>query len=204
MSQEEMPDTPESQQEGAAEKQMQETPSIETLQAELEEADRERSQFKALAQRAQADLVNFRKRVEEEREELYHSHAVRFIMKLLPILDDLQRALDQAPATTEEASWQEGVRLIERSLQALLESEGVTPIEADGKAFDPWEHEALFALETTEHGAGTVVSVIRPGYRLHSRILRAAQVVVAQGPEEEKEEPTDSGEAQSPQEREEQ
>ena len=203
MSKEEIPDTPESQQEGPEENQMQETPSIETLQAELEEADRERGQFKALAQRAQADLVNFRKRVDEEREEVYHSIAVRFITKLLPVLDDLQRALHQAPASTEEVKWQEGVRLIERSLQALLESEGVTLIEADGKTFDPWEHEALFALETTEQGAGTVVSVIRPGYRLHGRILRAAQVAVAQGPEEEKEEPPDNGEAQSPQEREE-
>ena len=127
MSQEELPDTPEGQQEEPVENQMQEIPSIETLQAELEEADRERGQFKSLAQRAQADLANFRKRVDEEREEVYHSIAVRFITKLLPILDDLQRALEQAPASTEETQWQEGIRLIERSLQALLESEGVTP-----------------------------------------------------------------------------
>lgn len=190
--------TPEEPQQKGAETQAQEAPSIETLQAELEEANRERGQFKALAQRAQADLVNLRRRVEEERGEMYHSTAARLIVKLLPIVDDLQRALDHVPVSEEEASWLAGIRLIERSLQALLESEGVTPIEADGKAFDPWEHEALYSMESPGNKAGTVVSVIRPGYKLRGRVLRAAQVAVAQDKEPEKQEPPDSSEARNP------
>jgi molecular chaperone GrpE len=180
-----------------------EAPSFETLQAELEEANREIGQFKALAQRAQADLANYRRRVEEEREQVYHSIATRFINKLLPILDDLQRAVEHVPDGAEEAQWLEGIQLIERSLQAVMETEGVVPIEADGKPFDPWEHEALYSVRSLDNAAGTVVSVIRPGYKLHGRVLRAAQVTVAQDVETEEQEPPDSTEAHSPDVREE-
>ena len=197
-----LPDIPERQEPETAESQAQEVPSIETLQAELDEANRERGQFKLMAQRAQADMMNFRRRVEEERGEAYHSIAARFITKLLPVLDDLQRALDHVPASAEEAKWFEGIRLIERSLQSLLESEEVTTIEADGKTFDPWEHEALFSIEKPDAEAGTVVSVIRPGYKLHGKVLRAAQVAVAQGQEPEEQEPPDSSEAHNQEERE--
>ncbi|MBI4201018.1 MAG: nucleotide exchange factor GrpE [Chloroflexi bacterium] len=188
--------------EGTAAGPVQEAPSLEEVKAQLEESNREKGQYKALAQRAQADLANFRRRVEEERAELYHSVAARLISKLLPVLDDLQRALDQVPASAEEARWLEGVRLIERSLRSLLESEGVTPIEADGKAFDPWEHEALFAIEDGEKAAGTVVSTIRPGYKLRGRVLRAAQVAVAQGPGVEAQQPPNIAKSNNDQERE--
>ncbi len=170
----------ESQEERAAGNYPLEGASMEALLAEMEEAGRERGQFKALAQRAQADLENFRKRMEDEREEIHRSTAARLINKLLPILDDMQRALDHPPDTAQEASWLDGVRIVERSLRSMLESEGVTPIEADGKPFDPWEHEALFAVENTEKPEGTVVTVIRSGYKLHGKLLRTAQVSVAQ------------------------
>lgn len=153
---------------------------LESLQAELEEANRERSQFKSLAQRAQADLMNLRKRAEEEREALYYATAARLITKLLPIVDDLQLALDRVPAEAQEAAWLDGIRIIERNLRSLLESEGVTTIEAKGKSFDPWEHEALFAVEDAEKAEGTVVTVIRAGYKLHGKVLRSAQVAVSQ------------------------
>ncbi|MSQ22295.1 MAG: nucleotide exchange factor GrpE [Dehalococcoidia bacterium] len=155
--------------------------SLESLRAELDEAERERGQFKSLAQRAQADLANLRKRMEEEREEIHRSNAARMINKLLPILDDMQRALDSAPATAQDAAWLDGVRIIERSLRSMLEAEGVTSIEAVGKPFDPWEHEALYAVQDAEKPADTVVTVIRPGYKLHGKVLRTAQVAVSQG-----------------------
>ncbi len=173
--------------------QRQAAPTMESLQAELAEAQRERSQFKALAQRAQADLQNLRKRMEEEREELSRSTSARFVLKLLPVLDDLQRALDRIPASVEEATWLEGIRIIERSLRSLLESEGVTPIEAEGKAFDPWEHEALFSVEDNGKADGTVVTVIRAGYKLRGKVLRTAQVAVSQGTKAKGQEPTASG-----------
>ncbi len=169
------------QEEWAAGSRPPEGTSLETLRAEMEEADRERGQFKALAQRAQADLANFRKRMEEEREEIHRSTAARLITKLLPVLDDIQRALDRPPVSAQEAGWLEGIRIIERSLRSMLESEGVTPIEADGKPFDPWEHEALYAVDDPVKQEGTVVTVIRPGYKLHGKVLRTAQVAVAQG-----------------------
>ena len=173
--------------------------SLEEVQAELEEVDRERRQFRELAQRAQADLANYRRRVEEEREDTYRSIASRIVNKLLPIMDDLQRALDQAPSDGEEAAWVQGIRLIERSLYGLLESEGVTPFEAEGKPFDPWEHEALMTLESNDHEPGTVVSVIRPGYKLHGKVLRPAQVAVAQGREPDSSEPLGDTEAHNDQ-----
>ncbi len=170
-------------------------PTGDTLQAELEEAVRERSQFKALAQRAQADLENLRKRMDEERTEVHRAASAHIITKLLPVLDDLQRALGQATEDARDASWAEGIGLIERNLLTLLESSGVTLIEADGKVFDPWEHEALYSVQDPDKEPGTVVSVIRPGYRFHGRVLRATQVSVAQGDESEKAEPSGNDEA---------
>ncbi len=161
----------------------------DSLQAELDEAVRERGQFKALAQRAQADLVNLRKRMDEERMEVHRAASAHIIIKLLPVLDDLQRALGQAAVDTTAASWAEGIGLIERNLLALLESSGITLIEADGKLFDPMEHEALYSVEDPNKEPGTVASVIRSGYRFHGRVLRAAQVSVAQSSEPEQAEP---------------
>ena len=188
----------ESQEERATGSHPTDEASMEALLAEMEEAGRERGHFKAMAQRAQADLANFRKRMEDEREEIRRSTAARLISKLLPILDDMQRALDHPTDTVQEASWLEGVRMVERSLRLMLESEGVTPIEADGKPFDPWEHEALFAVETTEKPEGTVVTVVRSGYKLHGKLLRTAQVAVAQEAKPKEQGLTDIGPSLSP------
>ncbi len=170
-------------------------PTGDTLQAELEEAVRERGQFKALAQRAQADLENLRKRMDDERTEVHRAASARIITKLLPVLDDLQRALGQVTEDPRDASWMEGIGLIERNLLTLLESSGVTLIEADGKVFDPWEHEALYSVQDPDKEPGTVVSVIRSGYRFHGRVLRAAQVSVAQSDESEQAEPSGNDDA---------
>lgn len=181
----------------SADDESQETATGDTLQAELDEAVRERSQFKALAQRAQADLENLRKRKDDERTEVHRAASAHIINKLLPVLDDLQRALRQAPEDAPDASWVEGIGLIERNLLTVLESSGVTLIEADGKEFDPREHEALYSVEDSGKEPGTVVSVIQSGYRLHGRVLRAAQVSVAQGekPDPEKAEPSGDDQA---------
>ncbi len=172
---------------------------LEDVQAELEEINRERGQFKEMAQKAQADLTNFRKRVEEERAELYRSVVSRVMTKVLSVLDDLQRALEQAPSGDEDTPWVEGVRLIERRLYSLLESEGVSPVEAEGKPFDPWEHEALMTVESDEYESGTVASVIRPGYKINGKVLRPAQVAVVREQESGKSGPTGSDEARDPQ-----
>jgi molecular chaperone GrpE len=103
------------------------------------------------------------------------------IGKLLSVLDDFDRALDNVPSDAHDP-WVEGVRLTERKLRTVLESEGVTPIEAIGQPFDPNVHEAVVHEETTEAPDNTVIGELQRGYRLHDRVLRPALVKVANNP----------------------
>ena len=152
----------------------------ERLQAILEEAEREKGQFKALAQRAQADLINYRKRADEERQELVGNAGAQLILRVLPVLDDVERALAQAPpeASLAESGWLEGFRLIERKLSGILAAEGLQRIEAEGADFNPFEHEVVGHSESEGHRDGEVIQVTRQGYRMNGRVLRPAQVVV--------------------------
>ena len=113
----------------------------------------------------------------------------------------MQRALEYTPQESQEETWLEGIRLIERSLQSLLASEGVTPIEAEGQPFDPWEHEAMLSVDTEDRQHGTVVNVLRKGYKHHGKVLRPAQVTVANGNANQQEPPAQQ-EAQATEERE--
>ena len=153
---------------------------IEPLPDPMEDMEREREQYKAMAQRAQADLVNYRRRVAEERQELQRNANSSLILKFLSVVDDFERAIALLPE--DAAGWQEGLMLVKRNLDNLLESEGVSKIEAAGKPFDPWEHEAVYYLETPDADDGTIIEVFRDGYRLHDRVLRASQVIVAKAP----------------------
>ena len=163
------------------------SPALHDVQVLLEQAEMERAQFRALAQRAQADLINYRQRMEREREEQRQAAVERAIIKLLPILDDVQLALQHTlPEHTNTAwlSWVEGIRLIERRLIALLESEGITAIAAEGKPFDPFAHEALFQVNDPGKPPGVVVAVVRQGYKINDKVLRAAQVGISQQQQE--------------------
>jgi molecular chaperone GrpE len=151
------------------------------LKAELEEAVRERDQFRALAQRAQADFINYRKRVEQERDELQRAAGQGLLMRLFPILDDFERALATAPQG-EDLPWLDGVRLIEKKYRAFLESAGVEQLDPTGKAFDPWEHEVVGYQEASSQTEGTVLATVNKGYKLHGKVIRPAQVVVAKTP----------------------
>jgi len=131
--------------------------------------------------RAAADLENFRKRALREREEYVTFANERLVGELLPILDDLERAL-QAAAVHEEARLEEGVALVHRELAALLARHGVKEIETSGM-FDPHVHEAL-AAQPSEADEGAVLDVIQKGYTLGERVVRPARVVVA-GPQPE-------------------
>ena len=143
--------------------------------------ERERDEMKAIAQRAQADLVNYKRRAEEERWALARSASNGVVSKLLPIVDDLQRAVESLPDDAPE-SWSSGLRLVSQNMNALLESEGVTRFEpAPGDPFDPVEQEALASQPSDEHPNGTVLATFSAGYRGRDRVLRAAQVVVSQG-----------------------
>ncbi len=126
--------------------------------------------------RLAADFENYKKRAARERQEYVQLANERLIGELLPILDDLERAL-AAAEQHEEAQLEEGVRLVHRSLAGLLERHGVTPIETEGW-FDPHVHEALLS-QPSEAEEGSVLDVVQKGYKLGDRVVRPARVVVA-------------------------
>ena len=168
------------------------TPSFEdqvdALKGEVDESNKARDQFMDTLQRVQADFVNYKRRTEEEREEQQKYSNSRLILKLLPVLDDFNLAIDHASSSEADSSWLEGVKLIDRKLYSLLESENVTRIEAYGREFDPFEHEAIAYQESSEHQDGQILTVVRNGYKLHGRVLRPTQVILAKKLEDVEEE----------------
>ncbi len=129
--------------------------------------------------RLAADFENYKKRAARERQEYVRLANERLIAELIPILDDLERALSAAEQH-EEAQLEEGVQLVHRSLAGLLERHGVKAIETDGK-FDPYVHEALLS-QPSEAEEGSVIDVVQKGYKLGDRVVRPARVVVAGPP----------------------
>ena len=144
--------------------------SLPDLDERLAEAEAKRDEYLALAQRVQADFENYRKRALREQERLVaHAHE-RLLKELLPILDDLERALEAAERH-EEATLVDGVKLVEKSLRKALEKEGLAEIATDG-AFDPHVHEALATQPGNGAQAGDVLEVVQRGYRLGDRVVR--------------------------------
>ncbi len=155
---------------------------LAAVRDQLEEYRREAGQSLNAAQRAQAELVNFRRRADEERVELGKYSNSRLIAKLLPVMEELDLAVAHAGDGGPNSSWLEGVKLIQRKLSNLLQSEGVSEIATVGTPFNPVEHEALGTEQTAEYPPGYVAAGVRPGYRLHDRVIQPAQVMVAAAP----------------------
>lgn len=132
-------------------------------------------------QRVAADFANYRRRNEAERADFARFAKAELITKLLEVLDNFDRALETAPAQLRDEPWVEGIWLVERKLGDILASEGLEVVGSVGKPFDPYMHEAIAHVESTEP-EGTVVDEVRKAYRLHDRILRPALVTVAKGP----------------------
>jgi molecular chaperone GrpE len=138
----------------------------------------ERDAYLDLAQRVQADFENYRKRAAREQERLVtHAHE-RLVRELLPILDDLERALEAAERHAE-AHLVEGVKLVEKSLRASLAKEGLAEIDTDGP-FDPHVHEALLTQPSDASASGSILEVVQRGYRFGDRVVRPARVIVAE------------------------
>ena len=159
------------------------TDDLETLRAELAEINQKADEYLRLAQRTQADFINYRRRVDEERAQAALNASIASIKRLLPVLDDFERALANATPADLESSWGQGVSLVERNLRSLLAAEDVQRIDAEGAAFDPHEHEAVGRQPTSEVREGHVLHVVRLGYRKGDRVIRPAQVIVAAAPE---------------------
>ena len=156
---------------------------LEDMQRVLDETREQSDEHLRGLQRTAADFANYRRRVDEEREGLSQFSNALLISKLLAVVDDFDRALENVPADTHEG-WVDGVRLVERKLRNLLEAEGVTEIEALGQPFDPNLHEAVVHETTTEHPDNQVIGELQRGYRLRDRILRPSLVRVANNPKE--------------------
>jgi molecular chaperone GrpE len=156
---------------------------LSAVRSQLEALRTESDEHLRSWQRAVADLTNYRRRTDEERSATAQMANAILVDKLLGVLDDFDRALASVPEDAHEG-WVDGVRLVERKLRAVLEAEGVTPIEALGVPFDPNLHEAVLHERTTEHPDNVVIGEVQRGYRLHGRVLRPALVRVANNPSE--------------------
>ena len=153
--------------------------TLDSLREQLRQAQLEAEEQLRGWQRAQADYTNFRRRVDQEREEFVRYAEAGIIRDLLPVLDDLERALANLPAELRDAPFVEGVNLIDRKLRSLLDQHGLKVIEALGKEFDPHEHEAV--MRDGDAGEATIVTgELQRGYRLHDRVLRPTLVRVGQ------------------------
>jgi len=129
-------------------------------------------------QRAEADFSNYKKRAEQEKNDLINFSNSNLIFNLLPVIDDIDRALTSIPTQLEKLSWIDGIRLIHSKLLALMKSAGLTEIEALNQSFDPNFHEAV---AHTAGDDGKVIEIVQKGYKLKDRILRPAMVVVGKG-----------------------
>ena len=153
------------------------------LRVEKEKAETYMNQLKY----ARADLENLRKQTQRQIEEALDRRSRYLLMSLLPIVEELDLAIEAAE-NNANAGVLKGVEMVKRKMEKILESEGMTPIEAAGKAFDPHLHEAVLEVETKDHPDGTVIEELRKGYTYKNRVLRASMVKVARNPSSKDEE----------------
>jgi molecular chaperone GrpE len=145
-----------------------------------DEAVAKADEYLSALQRERAEFTNFKRRTAEERVRDAGLAGEDLIRKVLVLADDFDRAIANAPASLEGDAWFDGIAAIDRKLRLLLESEGVTAVEAGpGTAFDPREHEAVVSVPGTGRAEGEIVDEIRRGYRLRDRVIRPALVAVA-------------------------
>jgi len=161
---------------------------VSSLKTRLEQAHQEAAGNLDTAQRAQAEMVNFRRRTDEDRIANAKYANSRLIANILPVVEELDLAISHTESGAEiNDSFLEGIKLIQRKLTGVLESEGVAAIEAVGLMFNPMEHEAVGTEESTEVEPGYITQILRPGFRLHDRVIRPVQVMVATAPKEQSE-----------------
>ncbi len=152
---------------------------IAELQLQLEAEQQKSEGYLDGLRRSQADFINYKRRSAQEQQDGRAAAEAAVIERLLPVLDDLGRALDSAPAEFADQPWVAGIFLVRRRLFSTLEQMGVQQVGKVGEAFDPNIHDALMTQSGTGSPMGTVVQVTRSGYALGDRIIRPAQVIVA-------------------------
>lgn len=161
-----------------------------SLEEQIAQAKEDAQKYLSNWQRAEADFQNYKRRMEQERDETRRFASAALIINILPILDDLERALGSLDARLAGLTWFEGIALIHRKILILLDNAGVGIIEAEGQQFDPRYHEAVMHAEGEE---GKVLAEVQRGYKLYDRVLRPAMVVVGKAKEEAEEQGEEEG-----------
>jgi molecular chaperone GrpE len=154
------------------------TPAVDESQERIARLEQENEELRNNWLRAVADYKNFKRRADQERADLIRGASAGLLLKLLPVVDDFDRAATSAPQEIAGSPWFDGFKLIAQKLQTVLESEGVIPIEALGQEFDPNQHEAVIYEDGGESGDIRVVAELQKGYKLRDRVLRPTMVKV--------------------------
>jgi molecular chaperone GrpE len=162
------------------EEQLPEIDPLEALTAKLEQVKSQAAEYLDGWQRARAEFANYKRRVEAERTELYRSAGADLLLRLLPVVDDFDRAIQTIPVDIGDTSWINGITLIHRKLNLMLEASGVSTIPVEpGDTFDPSLHEAITHEDSEEFSNGQIIAETQRGYKLGERVLRPALVRVA-------------------------
>lgn len=157
-----------------------EAEDVEAVQKELAQEKAKAAKYLANWQRAEADLINYKRRSEQEKEEAKRFAHTTLMLELLPFLDDLELAFAAIPPQLAEEGWVEGIKLVRHKLETILERQGLSPIKALGEPFDPGFHEAVRQSKGKD---GIVVAEVQRGYLFRDRVIRPAKVVVGNGEE---------------------
>lgn len=152
---------------------------LTALQNELQTAQKQSKEYYEGWQRERADFLNYKKRIERDQSQLHQVITANILKKFLAILDDMELAVKNRPQEATDQNWWDGMELIERKLQGILEAEGVKRIPAEGAFFDPNWHEAISHEEIPDFQSGQVIEVVQQGYTIGDRIIRPALVRVA-------------------------
>jgi molecular chaperone GrpE len=151
----------------------------EQLLAEIEQLKAEKEEMYNKFLRAQADLQNFRTRVNKEKEQMMKYASQRAIEALLPVVDNFERAITASKDATDKDALTEGIEMVFRQLQQVLEQEGVTTVPGVGSPFDPNMHQAVMQEESSEHESGIIIEEFQKGYMLKDRVIRPSMVKVS-------------------------
>ena len=173
---------PREQEDNEPENDRDEAKSPGNLEQELEAEKQKAAEYLASWQRAQADFINYKRRIEQERREFNSYANTNLVLSILPVLDDLERAIGAMPEEIAQSEWGEGIRLVEQKFKTILQGQGVIPMISVGEVFDPNIHEALRQDKGKE---GIILDEFQRGYMMGERVIRPAKVVVGNGEEEE-------------------
>lgn len=180
-----LPKEPEENENREPENESSEIENPASLEEELAAEKQKAAEYLANWQRAQADFINYKRRIEEERAEFNSFANANLILAMLPVIDDLERAIEAMPSRVAKSEWGEGMKLVLRKFQTVLQGMGVIPMISIGETFDPNIHEALRQSSGPE---GVIIEEFQKGYMMGAKVLRPAKVVVGNGEEEAKEE----------------